>query len=71
MTVTLTKTHTTWGVRHAAAHDSITHVDQRANETDARRWLNALLFCGNCDAVLVCRGRDTDEWTPAGPAVAP
>ena len=46
---------TEWGVRYTASVNTDTHVDPKANEGAARVFLGALHFCGNSDAVLVCR----------------
>lgn len=58
MTVTLSKPAPRadeFGVRYAAAFDRVTHVDPYANEAAAAKFLHALLFMGNADAVLVHR----------------
>lgn len=63
MTVMLTKAQ--WGVRCTCPTET---VDVRASEADARRWLGALHFCGNRDAVLVTRTGD-GPWMPVETAV--
>ncbi|OLT21664.1 hypothetical protein BJF79_15470 [Actinomadura sp. CNU-125] len=63
MTVMLTKPE--WGVRCTCP---VEEVDVRASEADARRWLRALHFCGNHDAVLVTRAGD-GPWRPVETAV--
>lgn len=65
MTVTLTKQQ--WGVQFTLP---VEEVEVRAGEGDARRWLKALHFCGNRDAVLVTRTGD-EPWHPVDTAVTP
>jgi hypothetical protein len=60
MTVTLSKP-TVWGVRHNGNPGG---VDVRADEADARRWLSALMFCGNT-AQLVVRDAASSAWRTA------
>lgn len=58
------ETATEWGVRHYLAKDFV-----RADEADARRWLHALLFCGNREAELVARVAGANAaWIPMGGA---
>lgn len=64
MTVTLIKPTPPdeFGVRYAAAFDRVTHVDPYADEAAAAKFLHALLFMGNADAVLV--RWDGAAWVP-------
>ena len=57
-----------WGVAFAAS-PSPDHVTVAEHEAAARRFLGALLFCGNTDARLVT---DTGGgWCPVETAVTP
>lgn len=58
---------TQWGVRYRRRNDA-GRVDVRATQDAARRWLGALKFSGNRDAVLVARAADDAAWIPMGGA---
>lgn len=66
MTVTLSKpttlTTTRWGVEFEGS-PSPDHVTAAESEADARRFHDALVFCGNHDARLVTD--DGTGWHPA------
>lgn len=63
MTADLSAPALPWGVRYAAAMDRASHVDPYVSEAGARRFLHALGFMGNTDAVLV--RWDGTAWVPA------
>lgn len=62
MTVTLIKPSARWGVEFRVS-PSPDHVTVSADEVAARRFLKALLFMGNTDAVLMVD--DGHGWHPA------
>jgi hypothetical protein len=61
MTADLTA-HPEWGVRFRGSIHRVSHVDPYPSEAGARKFLHALDYMGNTDAVLV--HWDGAAWVP-------